>query len=114
MSTITHDTVILTIPIYRDEDADLLNYSTEDDRVLPGDCYEPLIAAGRPVNAEVFIRVDLTTDAEGFTDRDVAIMYQLGASDSPLAGFAVSLMLTKKITSDLAEFFRDEIARAGL
>lgn len=141
MPTLTHNTVILTIPIYRDEDADLLNYSTEDDRVLPGDCYGPLVAAGRPVIADVVIRVGTTTDNDvsvdgcTFTNRDVlSIHYRIPTNHLILEAYdkcdnagakeillrAANLCepktveLSKKITSDLAEFFRYEIARAGL
>lgn len=110
MPTITHNTVILTIPIYRDEDDDLLNYMTEDDRVLPGDCYGPLIEAGKPVIADVVIRVDTTTDAEGFVDLDVrSIIFLMDCAD----GSQRALGLSPEIVSDLAEFFRDEIERAG-
>lgn len=110
MSTLIRNTIALTIPIYRDEDDDLLNYSTEDGRVLPGDCYGPLIEAVRPVCADVVIHIDTTTDAEGFIDRDVAYV-GFRVNGNPLY---VHKTDKSGVARELAEFFRDEIERVGL
>lgn len=121
MSTLTHNTVILTIPIYRDGDDDQLNYMTEKgDRVLPGDCYGPLVASGKPVCADVVIRIIANTDNDAsvdgctFTERDVLSIYFKipGNPFYKIPGQAIRI-LPPAVYGDLAEFFRDEIKRAG-